>query len=249
MSAIQDNLCTVRQQINEACARAGRPANSVQLLAVSKTFASDTVLDAAAAGQRSFGENYIQEAVEKITTLRELRVNGQALEWHCIGPVQSNKTRMVAEHFDWLHTLDRLKTAERLSEQRPPQLEPLQVCIQVNVAPTANKAGVEPEAALELVRAVMRLPRLQLRGLMCIPDAIEHDGQLNLIAMQALFERVTLLHAQIGRDLGLDPAWWDTRSMGMSGDLGAAVAGGSTMVRVGSAIFGSRPKTSANEGL
>jgi PLP dependent protein len=165
MTMIADNLHAVRTRIAQACTAAGRPVDAVQLLAVSKTFGPDAVQQAFDAGQRAFGENYIQEAVEKITALAALPI-----EWHCIGPIQSNKTRLVAEHFQWAHTVDRLKIAQRLSEQRPAHLPPLQVCVQVNVDGGPTKSGVVPAEALALARAVAQLPCLRLRGLMCIPE-------------------------------------------------------------------------------
>ena len=223
---IAQNLAQVHAHIEAACQAAGRPAGSVQLLAVSKTWGADAVRAAHAAGQTAFGENYIQEAVDKITVLRDL-----PLVWHCIGPIQSNKTRLVAEHFDWVHSIDRLKIAQRLSEQRPASLPPLQVCIQVNVDGGANKSGVSPQELPALAQAVAALPRLQLRGLMTIPEPAETDAQMRAVHRQAkaLFDS---LRAQ-GLPL-------DTLSMGMSADLNAAIAEGSTMVRVGTAIFGKR---------
>lgn len=226
MTTIQTRLHAVRDRITAACARVGRPCDAVTLLAVSKTFGADAVAAAHAAGQNAFGENYIQEAVEKIAQLRHL-----PLQWHCIGPVQSNKTRLVAEHFDWVQTVDRLKIAQRLSEQRPAHLAPLQVCIQVNVDGGANKSGVAPQEAAELARAVAALPRLRLRGLMCIPEPAA-----DFAAACAVFKRAGALFDALNEEgFGLD-----TLSMGMSADLEAAVASGSTMVRVGSAIFGHR---------
>ncbi len=226
MTMIADNLHAVRTRIAQACTAAGRPVDAVQLLAVSKTFGPDAVQQAFDAGQRAFGENYIQEAVEKITALAALPI-----EWHCIGPIQSNKTRLVAEHFQWAHTVDRLKIAQRLSEQRPAHLPPLQVCVQVNVDGGPTKSGVVPAEALALVRAVAQLPRLRLRGLMCIPEPAP-----DLVAACAVFTRARgLFDALNAAGLGLD-----TLSMGMSADVDAAVASGSTQVRVGSAIFGTR---------
>lgn len=219
----------VRSRLAQACQAAGRPASAVRLLAVSKTFGSDAVLQAVQAGQTAFGENYIQEGVDKVLALRA--AGHPELEWHCIGPIQSNKTRLVAEHFDWVHTVDRLKVAQRLSEQRPAHLPPLQVCVQVNVDGGVNKSGVAPSELLALAAEVAQLPRLQLRGLMCIPEpAPSFEAQCAVFAQaQALF---AALQAQ-----GLAV---DTLSMGMSDDLEAAVACGSTLVRVGSAIFGAR---------
>lgn len=225
---IADNLHRVQARIHAAANAAQRDASQVQLLAVSKTFGPDAVREAFAAGQHAFGENYIQEAVEKITALADLRTQ---LQWHCIGPIQSNKTRLVAEHFDWAHTVDRLKTAQRLSAQRPPNLAPLQVCIQVNVDGGATKSGVAPHETLELAQAVAALPHLQLRGLMCIPEPAP-----DFIAACALFSRAkALFDALNSANLDLD-----TLSMGMSADVEAAIHSGSTLVRVGTAIFGGR---------
>jgi len=226
MTMIADNLQRIHDRIAQACGKAGRSPDSVALLAVSKTFGADAVAQAHAAGQTAFGENYIQEAVEKITALKHL-----PLQWHCIGPIQSNKTRLVAEHFDWVHTVDRLKIAQRLSEQRPPHLAPLQLCIQVNVDGGPTKSGVAPDQALALAQAVAALPRLRVRGLMCIPEPAP-----DFVASCAVFTRARDLFDQLNvAGMGLD-----TLSMGMSADLEAAIASGSTLVRVGSAIFGSR---------
>ena len=231
MTKISTQLEAVRQRIQAACLAAGRQPQEVRLLAVSKTFGTEAVQAAFAAGQTAFGENYIQEAVQKITALRHLPI-----EWHCIGPIQSNKTRLVAEHFDWVHTVDRLKTAQRLSEQRPAQLAPLQVCIQVNVDGGATKSGLVPADALVLAQAVSQLPRLQLRGIMCIPEPAP-----NFAAACEVFKRASDLFATLkAQGLALD-----TLSMGMSADLEAAIASGSTLVRVGSAIFGTRQATPA----
>jgi PLP dependent protein len=199
---------------------------------VSKTFGPEAVEEAMAAGQRAFGENYIQEGVEKVLALRALRPD-VALEWHCIGPVQSNKTRLVAAHFDWVHSVDRLKTAQRLAEQRTPGLAPLQVCLQVNVDGGANKSGVTPDELPELAREVAALGGLRLRGLMCIPEPSE-----DMVIQRAAFRRVRELQERLNaQGLALD-----TLSMGMSDDLEAAVAEGATLVRVGRAIFGYRPR-------
>jgi len=227
MTTIADNLQHVRQRIAAACADAGRDVNEVTLLAVSKTFGPDAVRAAHAAGQLAFGENYIQEAVEKKALLADL-----PLQWHCIGPIQSNKTRLVAAHFDWAHTVDRLKVAQRLSEQRPDGLPPLQVCIQVNVDAGATKSGVAPEDALALAREVAALPNLRLRGLMTIPEPSP-----GFAAQLAVHQKARRLFDSL-RDAGLQI---DTLSMGMTADLEAAVAAGSTMVRVGTALFGGRP--------
>ena len=229
---IAENLQRIHTRMAQACLDAGRPSGSVQLLAVSKTFGADAVVQAHAAGQIAFGENYIQEAVDKITALAHL-----PLQWHCIGPIQSNKTRLVAAHFQWAHTVDRLKIAQRLSEQRPAHLPPLQVCIQVNVDGGSTKSGVLPQEALALAQAVAVLPRLRLRGLMCIPEPAP-----DFVAACAVFTRARGLFDSI-KAAGVP---LDTLSMGMSADLEAAVLGGSTLVRVGSAIFGARP-TSRSE--
>ena len=230
MASIEQNLQEVRQRIARACHEAGRPAQSVTLLAVSKTFGATAVRLAHAAGQHAFGENYVQEALDKIGTLAELR---SALQWHLIGPLQSNKTRVVAENFDWVHTVDRLKIAERLAAQRPAGLPPLQLCLQVNVSGEASKSGFQPQEVAAAARAVGALPaeRVRLRGLMSIPEPAE-DPQAQRIAHRALRELLVTLN-QGGLAL-------DTLSMGMSADLEAAVAEGATVVRVGTAIFGAR---------
>jgi PLP dependent protein len=229
MTTIAGNLQQVRDRIAQACASARRPVQEVTLLAVSKTFGADAVREAVAAGQRHFGENYIQEAVDKILALGDTH-----LIWHLIGPVQSNKTRLVAEHFDWMHTVDRLKVAQRLSEQRPAGLAPLQVCIQVNVDGGTSKSGVSPGEALGLARAVAVLPRLALRGLMTIPEPAA-----DFAAQRAVHARTRELFDSLA--VQLPPhVLWDTLSMGMSADLEAAIDAGSTLVRVGTAIFGAR---------
>ncbi|PUE31546.1 YggS family pyridoxal phosphate-dependent enzyme [Limnohabitans sp. Jir72] len=224
--SIADNLAQVHAQIQAACQAAGRAESSVRLLAVSKTWGADAVRAAHAAGQTAFGENYIQEAVDKITALHDL-----PLEWHCIGPIQSNKTRMVAEHFDWVHSIDRLKIAQRLSEQRPASLPPLQVCIQVNVDGGETKSGVIPQDLPALAQAVAALPNMQLRGIMTIPEPAESEAAARAVHRQGRL----LLESLIAQGLALD-----TLSMGMSADMAPAIAEGSTMVRVGTAIFGRR---------
>ncbi|MEJ8836588.1 YggS family pyridoxal phosphate-dependent enzyme [Ramlibacter sp. AN1133] len=226
MTTIAANLQTVQERIAHACTAAGRDVTEVTLLAVSKTFGPDAVREAHAAGARAFGENYIQEAVEKQALLADLD-----LEWHCIGPIQSNKTRLVATHFAWAQTVDRLKIAQRLAEQRPPELPPLDVCIQVNLDGGANKSGVAPGEALPLGRAILELPRLRLRGLMSIPEPVE-----GFAAQVAVHARARGLFEEL-RAAGLP---LDTLSMGMTDDLEAAIHAGSTMVRVGTAIFGRR---------
>jgi PLP dependent protein len=227
MGMISDNLSRVKAQLAASCNEFGRSVASVQLLAVSKTFGIEAVQEAYGAGQRAFGENYIQEAVEKILLLKHLT----DVQWHMIGPIQSNKTRLVAEHFDWVHSVDRLKIAQRLSEQRPAGRAPLQLCLQVNIDGGINKSGCLPGEASELAKAMAQLPNVQLRGLMVIPEPA-----IDFIAACAQFTRARALFDQIKADVPM----LDTLSMGMSADLRAAVKEGSTMVRVGTAIFGSR---------
>ncbi|WP_341913726.1 YggS family pyridoxal phosphate-dependent enzyme [Polaromonas sp. YR568] len=240
MTMIVRNLQLVRDRITTACVAAGRDPASVRLLAVSKTFGADAVIEAMSDGQRAFGENYIQEGVDKILAVRAWEADHPGLplsrpsEWHCIGPIQSNKTRLVAEHFDWVQSVDRLKIAQRLSEQRPPHLPPLQVCLQVNIDGGASKSGVTPQDAQALGAEVARLPRLQLRGLMSIPEPAP-----DFVAACAVHQRAADLFDQINRS-GVLPQVMDTLSMGMTADLEAAIHAGSTMVRVGTAIFGAR---------
>lgn len=236
MTTIAANLEHVRARIARACEAAARAPASVDLLAVSKTFGAPEVLQAAHAGQRAFGENYLQEAVDKMAAVAALAPElAAALQWHCIGPIQSNKTRLVAEHFHWAHTVDRLKTAQRLSGQRPEQLPPLMVCIQVNVDGGASKSGVPPQDAIALAQAVAQLPRLCLRGVMSIPDPV--CGQEAQRAVHARVREVFDAIAACGAS-GLER--FDTLSLGMTADLEAAIAAGSTLVRVGSGIFGAR---------
>ena len=230
MTTIASRLSALRDRLSAACKAADRDPATVRLLAVSKTFGDDSVAQAIAAGQLAFGENYIAEGVEKIVALRQYPL----LEWHCIGPVQSNKTRLVAEHFDWVQSVDRLKIAQRLSEQRPPHLPPLQLCLQVNVDGGANKSGVTPDELMALIQEVIKLPRLRLRGLMTIPEpAIDFATACAVHSeARALFDKVN------SAGLLMEPM--DTLSMGMTADLEAAIASGSTMVRVGTAVFGGR---------
>jgi len=230
MGSIGSNLQEVKQRISHAAAAAGRDARGITLLAVSKTFGADAVREAFAAGQRAFGENYVQEALEKIDTLADLR---SALEWHLIGPLQSNKTRPVAEAFDWVHSVDRLKIAQRLAEQRPAWLPPLQLCLQVNISGEPSKSGVVPAETAALAHAVAALPRQQvvLRGLMAIPEPAG-DFAAQRAPHRALRELLAALNDQ---GLALD-----TLSIGMSADLEAAVAEGATLVRIGTALFGKR---------
>ena len=216
----------MRKRIELAVLAAGRPADAVSLLAVSKTMPAQAVRDAFAAGQLAFGENYIQEGVDKIASLADL-----SLVWHCIGPIQSNKTKLVAENFSWVHSIDRLKIAERLSAQRPAHLPALQICLQVNVDGGSNKSGVTPTDLLALAQAVAQLPNLQLRGIMTIPEPAENEAAARSVHRQAkaLFDSLNAAGLKL-----------DTLSMGMTGDLEAAIAEGSTCVRVGTAIFGHR---------
>ncbi|WP_250450335.1 YggS family pyridoxal phosphate-dependent enzyme [Caballeronia sp. ATUFL_M2_KS44] len=229
--SIAQHLEEVRQRIAEAAKSASRDPASVRLLAVSKTFPADDVRAAFDAGQRAFGENYVQEGVAKIAALADLR--GE-IEWHFIGPLQSNKTKLVAEQFDWVHSIDRLKIAERLSAQRPEGAAALNVCVQVNVSGETSKSGVEPADAAALAHAIAALPGLRLRGLMAIP---EPAGTLD--AQRTPHARLRDLMNTLRAD-GLD---LDTLSMGMSADLEAAVLEGATMVRIGTAIFGARDYT------
>jgi pyridoxal phosphate enzyme (YggS family) len=224
MTSIAANLQAVRARIDAACLVSGRPAGSVALLAVSKTWPAGNVRVAADAGQIAFGESYVQESIAKIHELAAL----PELEWHFIGPLQSNKTRLVAENFSWVHSIDRLKIAERLAEQRPSSLPPLQVCVQVNVSGETSKSGCAPDQVAALAHAVATLPHLKLRGLMAIPEPTDDP-----VEQRAQFARLRRLRDSIGLEL-------DTLSMGMSHDLEAAIMEGSTLVRVGTAIFGIR---------
>ena len=228
MAMIADKHQQVRARIAQACASASRPVQSVTLLVVTKTYGPEAVREAFEAGERRFGENYVQEGVDKIAALADLR---GSVEWHLIGPLQSNKTRVVAEQFDWVHSVDRLKIAQRLSEQRPAHLAPLQVCLQVNISGEASKSGLMLDEVAEAARTVAVLPRLQLRGLMAIPEPAGSFEEQR-VPHRALCELMRGLQAE---GLALD-----TLSMGMSADLEAAIAEGATLVRIGSAIFGQR---------
>jgi pyridoxal phosphate enzyme (YggS family) len=229
MTTISANLQAVHARIAAAAGKAGRSAGSIALLAVSKTFPPECVRAACAAGQSAFGENYVQEGVAKIAALADL-----PLEWHFIGPLQSNKTRPVAERFDWVHSIERLKIAERLSEARGPERPPLQVCVQVNVSGEASKSGIVPGAVEALARAVARLPFLKLRGLMAIPEPTA-----DMAVARRRFAMLRELRDRLNADAGLE---LDTLSMGMSHDLEAAILEGATLVRVGTAIFGERTR-------
>jgi pyridoxal phosphate enzyme (YggS family) len=232
MTTISANLQAVHARIAAAAGKAGRSAGSIALLAVSKAFPPECVRAACAAGQLAFGENYVQEGVAKIAALADL-----PLEWHFIGPLQSNKTRPVAEHFGWVHSIERLKIAERLSEGRGPERPPLQVCVQVNVSGESSKSGVAPDEVEALARAVARLPNLRLRGLMAIPEP-----SADMAVARRRFAALRALRDRLNADAGLE---LDTLSMGMSHDLEAAILEGATLVRVGTAIFGERTRNTA----
>ena len=240
MTTIASRLQAVKARISEAARAAGRTPGEITLVAVSKTFPPQAIAEACAAGQTDFGENYAQEGIEKIGALFDLLRQRNAsperpllrpVQWHHIGPIQSNKTRAIAEHFDWVHGIDRTKIAERLSASRPDNKPPLQVCIQVNVSGEASKSGVAPDAVLGLALTIMRLPRLRLRGLMAIPEPTPEP------ALQR--SRLRMLR-EIRDELLRRGVALDTLSMGMSDDLEAAIAEGATLVRVGRAIFGER---------
>jgi len=240
---MSQKLQAVHASIQAAAAAVSRPPDSVALLAVSKTFGTGMVLEAIAAGQRAFGENYLQEAIAKMAAVDlalqaeggSAAAAGHLLEWHFIGPIQSNKTRPIAENFAWVHTVEREKIAQRLSEQRPPHLPPLQICLQVNISGEASKSGMAPAEVLDAARAIIGLPRLLLRGLMAIPAP---TGDLQ--KQHAAFRQTRELLQQLQAGLPAHAAQLDTLSMGMSADMAVAVAEGATIVRVGSAIFGQR---------
>ncbi|MCU8562045.1 YggS family pyridoxal phosphate-dependent enzyme [Vibrio vulnificus] len=230
MNSIQQNIEHITTQIHDSTQKCGRARDSVQLLAVSKTKPVEAILEAYHAGQRAFGENYVQEGVEKVRFFAEQHPE-KSIEWHFIGPIQSNKSRLVAEHFAWVHTIDRDKIAQRLNDQRPAELPPLQVLIQVNTSGEASKSGVSGEEIFALAELISRLPNLTLRGLMSIPENVD-DHAAQLAAFQplaALQQRLAQRYPSV-----------DSLSMGMSGDMDAAIESGSTMVRIGTAIFGHR---------
>lgn len=231
MTTIEQRIQNVQQRIQKICQSCGRDATGVQLLAVSKTYEASAIQEAMLSGQYAFGENYVQEGIEKIKLLADFKKN-TPLQWHFIGPLQSNKTALVAEHFDWVHSIDRFKIAKRLNDQRPEHLAALQVCLQVNTDGGANKSGVNGKDLLELALAVAQLPRLQLRGLMAIPEP--YPTYQETLDSHLLLKDLYLKLQKAGLPL-------DTLSMGMSADLEAAIVAGSTMVRVGTAIFGARP--------
>lgn len=237
MTDLAQRFLSVIQKIEATALAVERKPSSVQLLAVSKTFEATLVEALWNNGQRAFGENYVQEALAKIETLKILRTAAKPIEWHLIGPLQSNKTAIVAEHFDWVQTVDRLKIAQRLNDQRPAYLPPLNVCIQVNVDGGITKSGIDcragPEATLDLACQINALPRLILRGLLAIPES-----ELDVAKQQVVFAKVKAVFDY----LNLQGCKLDTLSMGMSADFEVAIAAGSTMVRVGGAIFGERVK-------
>ena len=230
MTSIQQNIKLITSQITQAEQNCGRAHGEVQLLAVSKTKPIEAIVEAVSAGQKQFGENYVQEGVSKVTFFNESHPELD-LEWHFIGPIQSNKTRLVAENFDWVHTVDRAKTAQRLNDQRPLEKGPLQVLIQINISEEETKSGIQSEQVLELAKLIASLPNLTLRGVMSIPANVTgYDAQLNaFIALGNVNIQLATLYPDI-----------DTLSMGMSGDMEAAIEAGSTMVRIGTAIFGAR---------
>ncbi|MEA3484711.1 MAG: YggS family pyridoxal phosphate-dependent enzyme [Pseudomonadota bacterium] len=230
MSSIQQNIEHITSQIRYDEQKCGRTPESVQLLAVSKTKPVEAILEAYQAGQSAFGENYVQEGVSKVQHFAEHYPDNR-IEWHFIGPIQSNKSRLVAEHFDWVHTIDRTKIAQRLNDQRPSELKPLQVLIQVNTSGEASKSGVTEAEVFELAELISRLPNLTLRGVMSIPANVS-DYESQLHEFQKLATLKQTLEAQFPEI--------DTLSMGMSGDMTAAIEAGSTMVRIGTAIFGAR---------
>ncbi|MEZ9130760.1 YggS family pyridoxal phosphate enzyme [Vibrio breoganii] len=234
MQTIQSNLEHIHQQIKESERKFGRATDSVQLLAVSKTKPNQAIVDACVAGQRLFGENYVQEGVEKVQYFQEHHSDFE-IEWHFIGPIQSNKTRPISENFDWVHSIDRAKIAQRLNDQRPDDKGPMQVLIQVNTSGEASKSGISAQQALELASSIEALPNLTLRGLMSIPAAVaSYEEQLVAFnQLKDLFEAIKAQYPQV-----------NTLSMGMSGDMEAAIEAGSTMVRIGTAIFGARDYSS-----
>ncbi len=230
MNSIQQNIQQITSQIRSCEQKCGRACGSVQLLAVSKTKPVSDILEATKTGQRAFGENYVQEGVDKVTFFSEQ--HGElSLEWHFIGPIQSNKTRPVAEHFDWVHTVDRAKVAQRLNDQRPENMAPLQVLIQVNTSGESSKSGVTEEEIFPLAELISSLPNLTLRGLMSIPANVS-----NYTEQRAAFDKLS----QLQQTLQQTYPQLDTLSMGMTGDMQAAIESGSTIVRIGTAIFGAR---------
>ncbi|OCG11217.1 YggS family pyridoxal phosphate enzyme [Gilliamella sp. wkB292] len=230
MNTVHDNILTIKNKIKDIALECERDPNSIELIAVSKTKPVTLIEQAISAGQFAFGENYVQEGVEKIQFFKQNMPNAPLI-WHFIGPLQSNKTKLVAENFDWMHTIDRFKIAQRLNEQRPANMNKLNVLIQVNISQEASKSGIAPNQVAELVKQVIALPNLNLRGLMAIPE-IENDFNKQLDVFKQM--------QQLLKSLQIDYPFLDTLSMGMSADMQAAIVAGSTMVRIGSAIFGAR---------
>lgn len=230
MNTVHDNILTIKNEIKNIALECERAPNSIELIAVSKTKPVTLIEQAISAGQFAFGENYVQEGVEKIQFFKQNMPNAPLI-WHFIGPLQSNKTKLVAENFDWMHTIDRFKIAQRLNEQRPANMNKLNVLIQVNISQEASKSGIAPNQVAELVKQVIALPNLNLRGLMAIPE-IENDFNKQLDVFKQM--------QQLLKSLQIDYPFLDTLSMGMSADMQAAIVAGSTMVRIGSAIFGAR---------
>lgn len=230
MKTVHDNLIAIKSEIQKIALNCGRDPKTIELIAVSKTKPVSLIEEAIHAGQRSFGENYVQEGAEKINYFKE-KMPDISLNWHFIGPLQSNKTKLVAENFDWMHTIDRFKIAQRLNDQRPSTMPKLNVLIQVNISNESTKSGIKPDEVIDLVKQIRTLPNLNLRGLMAIPE-IEDDFDKQL----SVFSKMQLLLQQLQHDY----PFMDTLSMGMSGDMKAAIFAGSTMVRIGTAIFGSR---------
>lgn len=227
---IKNNLITIHQQIKQYCLQVQRPESAVKLLAVSKTKPVEAILAAYHAGQTAFGENYVQEGIEKIQYFEHQNIQ---LEWHFIGSLQSNKTKLVAEHFDWMQTLDRLKTAERLNQQRPLHKAPLNVLIQINISNEDSKGGIPAEEMSDFAKQLKNLPHLRLRGLMAIPAATDNEQE-----QMQVFRQMELLFRRLQQEFPSDQI--DTLSMGMSDDMASAIKCGSTMVRIGTAIFGKR---------
>ncbi len=234
MSLISNNLQVVRADLAAAAQKAGRDPQQICLLAVSKTFPAAAVVEAAQVGQRSFGENYLQEALDKMLAVRTL-LPENILEWHFIGPIQSNKTRQIAENFSWVHSVDREKIAQRLSEQRPAALPPLNICLQVNISREASKSGVSPDETVALAKRIVNFKGLRLRGLMAVPAASDDP-----VEQRNAFRQLRELQQQIQQQIEEQGITLDTLSMGMSADMTAAISEGSTIVRIGSAIFGKR---------
>lgn len=230
MNTVHDNLIKIKNEIHKIALDCDRNPNTIELIAVSKTKPVTLIAQAIDAGQLAFGENYVQEGVEKIAYFNKNMPN-TPITWHFIGPLQSNKTKLVAENFDWMHTIERFKIAQRLNDQRPTDMDKLNVLIQVNISNEESKSGIAVDEVADLVKQIITLPNLRLRGLMAIPE-IENDYAKQL----EVFEQMT----QLLESLKKDYPFLDTLSMGMSGDMKAAIVAGSTMVRIGSAIFGAR---------